>query len=154
MRITIVAVTRRPPAWLRDGAAEYLKRLPPQFKVELVEVAPVRAASAAQDARRREAGRIRAAVPARRRSVALDERGTHVTSMELAQRLKQWMRQGTDLAFIIGGANGLDTSVTTSADETWSLSALTLPHGLARLLLMEQLYRAATIIANHPYHRG
>jgi 23S rRNA (pseudouridine1915-N3)-methyltransferase len=154
MRITLIAVTRRPAGWLQAGTAEYLKRMPRQLKVELVEVQPVRATGATNESRRREADRIRAATPSGRRIIVLDEHGTPVTSMELARRLKAWMRQGVDPAFIVGGADGLDASVTDAAHETWALSGLTLPHGLARLLLVEQLYRASTIIANHPYHRA
>ena len=154
MRIALIAVTRRPSGWLQEGAAEYLKRMPRQLKVELVEVQPARSAAASKETRRREADRISAATPSGRRIIVLDEHGTLVTSMDLARRLKAWMRQGEDLAFIVGGADGLDASVTDTAHETWALSGLTLPHGLARLLLIEQLYRASTIIANHPYHRG
>lgn len=154
MRIALIAVTRRPAGWLQEGAAEYLKRMPRQLKVELAEVQPARPTRGSNDAKRREADRIRAATPVGRRIIALDERGMSLKSMEVAQRLRKWMRQGTDVAFIIGGADGLDASVTDAAHETWALSGLTLPHGLARLLLLEQLYRASTIIANHPYHRG
>lgn len=154
MRIALIAVTRRAPDWLQAGMDEYLKRLPSNFKLELIEVPPVRSTGPADAARRREADRIRAAIPARRRIIALDERGITMSSAGFARRVQSCMEQATDLAFIVGGADGLDPSITDSAHETWALSTLTLPHWLARLLLVEQLYRSATIIANHPYHRA
>ncbi|HET9403681.1 MAG TPA: 23S rRNA (pseudouridine(1915)-N(3))-methyltransferase RlmH, partial [Burkholderiales bacterium] len=100
-----------------------------------------------------EGKRIRAALPAGCVKVVLDERGTLMRTMELARRLGRWRESGRDVAFIVGGADGLDAGVKQSADFAWSLSPLTLPHGLARVLLAEQLYRAHSILHNHPYHR-
>jgi 23S rRNA (pseudouridine1915-N3)-methyltransferase len=100
-----------------------------------------------------EAERIRAALPRRARVVALDEHGAGLTTRALAQRVEQWMAAGNDVAFIVGGADGIDAGLKSAAHETLSLSSLTLPHALVRVLLAEQLYRAVSLLGNHPYHR-
>jgi 23S rRNA (pseudouridine1915-N3)-methyltransferase len=155
MRVSIVAVGHRMPAWIRTGYGEYVKRLPPEVRVELVELKPEErgAGMAVEKARSLEGGRILAALPRDSTVYALDEKGRPVTTQGLAVILAGWMRDATHPAFVIGGADGLSEAVKARADKLVSLSALTLPHGLVRVLLAEQLYRAWTILANHPYHR-
>ena len=155
MRISIICVGHKMPAWIRSGFGEYVKRMPPEIKVELAELKPEDrgAGKSAEKATELEGSRIIAAIPAGATVYALDEKGRTVTTQGLAVMLAGWMREGTHPAFVIGGADGLAGEVKERADKLVSLSALTLPHGLVRVLLAEQLYRAASILANHPYHR-
>lgn len=152
----MIAVGDRAPHWVAEGCAEYRKRLSHWLPLELVEIAPgLRgsnrdAARAMQD----EGARVLVALPKNAQVVALDGRGKAYSSQQLAQRLARWRTQGRDLAFLIGGPEGHAAGVLAHADEQWSLGPLTLPHMLVRLLLLEQLYRAAALLANHPYHRG
>jgi 23S rRNA (pseudouridine1915-N3)-methyltransferase len=143
------------PAWIQSGFREYAKRLPPEIKVELLELKPEERTSGKtpEKARSLEGERILAAIPAGATVYALDEKGRPVTTQGLSVMLAGWMRDGTHPAFVIGGADGLSDEVRTRADKLVSLSALTLPHGLVRVVLAEQLYRASSILANHPYHR-
>ncbi len=156
MKARLIAVGERPPAWVADGFCEYQKRLSHWLPLELVEIAPgVRgrgrdAARAVQD----EGARVLAALPRHAQMVALDGRGKEWSSAQLAQRLEYWRGLGRDLAVLIGGPEGHAPEVLSRADETWSLGPLTLPHMLVRLLCAEQLYRAAALLANHPYHRA
>jgi 23S rRNA (pseudouridine1915-N3)-methyltransferase len=122
--------------------------------VELIVLKPAPRGGGARRAIETEGERILAAVPAGCALIALDERGTAITTPELARRLARWRQNGRNIAFLIGGADGLAESVKKSSDAVWSLSPLTLPHGLARVVLAEQLYRAGSILHNHPYHRG
>jgi 23S rRNA (pseudouridine1915-N3)-methyltransferase len=155
MRLLAAAVGTRMPAWADAAFAEYAKRMPRELPLELKEIKaeprgggkPVEALLAA------EAGRIRAMLPARCRLVALDERGADLTTRDLAGRLRQWMEAGDDVAIVIGGPDGLAPDLKAAAAETLRLSSLTLPHALARVLLAEALYRAASLLKNHPYHR-
>lgn len=150
-----MAVGTRLPDWMEAGVAEYARRMPRELPMDLVEVKaeprtvgkPTAAMMAA------EAVRIRAALPARCRRVVLDERGRDLTTRDLAGRIEAWMQGGDDVAFLIGGPDGLDPGLKAEADETLRLSALTLPHGLARVVLAEGLYRAASLLKGHPYHR-
>jgi 23S rRNA (pseudouridine1915-N3)-methyltransferase len=155
MRVSIVSVGHKMPAWIQAGYKEYVKRLPPEIKVELVELKPEDKASGktVDKAKALEGERILAALPEGATVYVLDEKGRPVTTQGLSVMLAQWMRDATHPAFVIGGADGLSEAVRTRADKLLSLSALTLPHGLARVLLAEQLYRAWSILANHPYHR-
>ena len=141
------------PDWVDAGVAEYAKRMPREARVELVALKPAPRGGPVKGVLEAEGGRIRDALPAGCIKVALDEHGTLINTMELARRMVRWREAGRDVAFIIGGADGLDESVKRAADFAWSLSPLTLPHGLARVALAEQLYRAVSILHNHPYHR-
>ncbi len=141
------------PAWVDTGFAEYPGRMPREARVELVALKPAPRGGATQRVLDAEGARILAAVPGGSYKVVLDERGTLVRTTELARRMARWRENGRDIALIVGGADGLADSVKQSADFVWSLSPLTLPHGLARVLVVEQLYRAHTILHNHPYHR-
>lgn len=158
MKCTIVAVGHRMPAWIGAGFDEYARRMPREMPVRLTEIKPETRSDDSPGAVRRvleaEGKRIRAALPAQSLCVVLDERGTQLASRELADRLLDWRMSGRDLAFVIGGADGLDAQVKAGAGLLWSLSRLTLPHGLVRVVLAEQLYRAATIVQGHPYHRA
>ena len=155
MRVSIVSVGHKMPAWIQAGYREYVKRLPPEIKVELVELKPEEKSSGktVDKAKALEGERILGAIPQGATVYALDETGRPVTTQGLSVMLAQWMRDATHPAFVIGGADGLSEAVKTRADKLLSLSALTLPHGLVRVLLAEQLYRAWSILANHPYHR-
>lgn len=141
------------PAWIDAGFAEYATRMPREMRVELIALKPAPRSAGAGRAIEAEGKRILAAVPAGCTTVALDERGTPFRTTELARRLARWRQSARDVAFLVGGADGLAQSVKESSDTVWSLSTLTLPHGLARVVLAEQLYRAASILHNHPYHR-
>jgi len=142
------------PGWVAEGYADYAKRLLRDFALDLVELKPEPRdrGKSTEQMLVAEAARIRAAC-AGFRVVALDERGTAWTTRELAARLARWRDEARDVAFVIGSADGLDASVKRDADDVVSLSALTLPHALVRVLLAEQLYRAAALNAGHPYHR-
>jgi len=153
MKLIVVAVGHRMPAWIDSGFSEYVARMPREMRIKLIALKPAPRGNGATRAIEAEGSRIRAAIPSGCRSVALDERGEAFPTTELARRLARWRQSGQDIAFIIGGADGLAESVKKSSDAVWSLSPLTLPHGLVRVLLAEQLYRAASILHNHPYHR-
>jgi 23S rRNA (pseudouridine1915-N3)-methyltransferase len=155
VKVSIVAVGHRMPAWIEEGFREYARRMPPELRVELTELKPEPRDSgkSVEKARALEGERILAALPAGSTLIALDEKGRAVTTQGLSVMLAAWMREGTSPAFAIGGADGLSDAVKERAQKLVSLSALTLPHGLARVLLAEQLYRAWSILARHPYHR-
>jgi 23S rRNA (pseudouridine1915-N3)-methyltransferase len=155
MRISVVSVGHKMPAWIQSGWREYLKRLPPEIRVELVELKPEEKTSGktVDKAKALEGERILAAIPGGVTVYALDEKGGPVTTQGLSVMLAGWMRDATHPAFVIGGADGLSDAVKARADKLVSLSALTLPHGLVRVVLAEQLYRAWSILASHPYHR-
>ena len=155
MRVTILSVGHKMPAWIQDGFDEYTRRMPPEIRVELVELKPEErgAGKGTDKARAAEGGRLLDALPKGATLLALDERGKAISTQGLAVLLAEWMRDGSHPAFAIGGADGLDPSVRERADKVISLSALTLPHALVRVVLAEQLYRAWSILARHPYHR-
>ena len=154
MRLLIVAVGQRVPDWAQTAWDDYAKRFPHEIKVELkaVKTEP-RGSKTLETLYAAERARIEAAIPKGTRIVALDERGTTVTTMALAGKLKDWQLSGGDVALVIGGPDGLDPAFRQAAHERIRLSDLTLPHAFARVLLIEQLYRAWSVNANHPYHR-
>ncbi len=155
MRIHLIAVGVRMPAWVRAGYEDYARRLPPECRLRLVEIAPERRGRR-PDLRRllaAEGRRMLAAVPRDSRVVALDAGGREWSTPELARRLGDWLAGGRDLALLVGGPEGLDPACLDRAAEHWSLSRLILPHPLVRVVVAEQLYRAASILRGHPYHR-
>jgi 23S rRNA (pseudouridine1915-N3)-methyltransferase len=155
MKLLVLAVGHKVPDWIRAGFGEYAKRMPREARIELVEVKPEprTAGKSVAQIMEAEAGRILAALPPGCLRIVLDERGVQMGTRQLAQKMEGWMREGRDAAFVIGGADGLHDSVKSGAQQLWSLSLLTLPHGLARVVLAEQLYRAHSLLHNHPYHR-
>lgn len=155
MRIRVIAVGLKPPAWVRDAAREYAERLPPELRLEWTEVRPdIRGPSGHPPAwMAAEAHRIREAIPSGATVVALDEHGDDLTSRGLATRLERWRDRSAPLAILIGGPDGLDPGLKREAHERIRLSSLTLPHALVRVVIAEQLFRAWTILSNHPYHR-
>ncbi len=154
MRLSILAVGDKLPAWADAATAEYLKRMPREARVELVAVKPEkRASQSPQMLKQAEAARILDKLPTGSRLVALDEHGRQVTTRELADLLARWLESGQDTCLVIGGADGLAPAILEKAECTLGLSRLTLPHAFARVLLAEQLYRAVSLLNNHPYHR-
>ena len=154
MRLLIVAVGQRVPDWAQTAYDDYAKRFPPELKVELKAVkTETRGSKTVEALMAAERERIEAAIPRGTRVVALDERGTTLTTKALAARLRQWQGQGGDVALLIGGPDGLDPALRQAAHERIRLSDLTLPHAMVRVLLIEQLYRAWSVNAGHPYHR-
>jgi 23S rRNA (pseudouridine1915-N3)-methyltransferase len=154
-----VAVGHRMPEWINTGFAEYARRLPREMPLELREIKPAdRSANSSAAVLRQllhvEASRIRSALPAGGVTVVLDERGKAMSTLQLARLLERWRQDGRDVTFVIGGADGIDDELKKEADLALALSALTLPHSLCRVLLAEQLYRAASVLAGHPYHRA
>jgi 23S rRNA (pseudouridine1915-N3)-methyltransferase len=154
MKLLIVAVGQRVPDWAQSAWDDYVKRFPSELKVELkaVKTEP-RGSKTPETLYAAERQRIEAVLPRGARIVALDERGTSLTTMALAAKLKAWQLESDDVALVIGGPDGLDPAFRQAAHERIRLSDLTLPHAFARVLLIEQLYRACSINANHPYHR-
>ena len=154
MRLMIVAVGQKVPDWAQTAYDDYAKRFPPELKVELKAVKTEPRASKTLDTLlAAERVRIEGAIGKNCRVVALDERGTAVTTVALAERLKAWQLSGDDVVIVIGGPDGLDAGFKQSAHERLRLSDLTLPHAMVRVVLIEQLYRAWSITINHPYHR-
>ena len=154
MKLAVVAVGQRVPDWAQAAWDDYAKRFPPELRVELRAVkTEARASKSLEAIFAAEKQRIEAAIPKGARVVVLDERGTALTTMALAERLKEWQMGGTDVALVIGGPDGIDPQFKRDAHERIRLSDLTLPHAMVRVLLVEQLYRAWSINAGHPYHR-
>ena len=153
MRAFIIAAGDRMPSWVAEGYAEYAKRLSRDLPLQLVEVTAKSRSDPAR-AKSEEGLAMLAALPKNAHVVALDGRGKPWSSEELSEQLSRWRMLGKDLAFLIGGADGLATTVLDRADQRWSLGPLTLPHPVVRIVLAEQLYRAVSLLGNHPYHRG
>jgi 23S rRNA (pseudouridine1915-N3)-methyltransferase len=155
VKLYVVAVGNRMPSWVDAGFAEYVKRMPRQAGISLIEVKPEKRAGGKtiEQILTAEATRIEAALPEEAKLIVLDERGTSSTTRNLAEWLARLMGEGQDAAFLIGSADGLHPSLKQRAHRMLALSSLTLPHGLVRVLLAEQLYRALSLIQNHPYHR-
>ncbi len=154
MKLVVVAVGQRVPDWAQTAWDDYAKRFPPELKLELraVKTEP-RASKTVESIYAAERERIEAQIPRGARIVALDERGTTLTTQALAGKLKEWQLGGDDVALVIGGPDGLQPAFRQAAHERIRLSDLTLPHAMVRVLLVEQLYRAWSINAGHPYHR-
>ena len=155
MRLLVVAVGERMPHWVDEGFADYARRFPRKARLELTEVRPERRGPTrtVAQALAGEAKRIDAALPPGCRRVVLDERGRDVTTAALARLLEGWLAEGRDCAFLVGGPDGLDAALKRPHDLQVRLSSLTLPHAIVRIVLAEQLYRALSILDNHPYHR-
>ncbi|ADI30530.1 MULTISPECIES: 23S rRNA (pseudouridine(1915)-N(3))-methyltransferase RlmH [Methylotenera] len=154
MKLRIISVGHKMPSWVETACAEYTKRMPREATVEIIDIKPEKraAGNSTENIQLIEAKRILEAV-GKDFCIALDERGQEVTTLQLADKFKDWQASSRDVALIIGGADGLHTSVKQKADWLWGLSKLTLPHAMVRVLLVEQLYRAHSVITNHPYHR-
>lgn len=155
LKFVIIAVGTRMPSWVADGCREYAKRMPPGTALQLVEIKAEARASGKSAAQMlaAEAQRIRAALPKGARVIALDEHGKDMSTCSLAVQIEAWAQEGGPVVFLIGSADGLDAALKKSCALQLRLSGMTLPHGLARVVLAEQLYRALSIIGGHPYHR-
>ncbi|HSC75365.1 MAG TPA: 23S rRNA (pseudouridine(1915)-N(3))-methyltransferase RlmH [Pseudomonadales bacterium] len=155
MKLTIVAVGTRMPDWVQAGYSEYAKRLPRECALELKEIPLATRGKNADIARaiEKESEAMLAAIPAQERVIALDVLGKPQTTDSLANALRHWQMQGGNTSLLIGGPDGLSTECLNRASQRWSLSGLTLPHPLVRIVLAEQLYRAWSLLHNHPYHR-
>ena len=157
VKLQIITVGHKPPDWISSGFHDYARRMPRELPIVLTEIRPAdhsgNSAALIARARQAEGERILAAVPSGGVKVALDERGKTISTAQLASQIESWMTEGRDVCFLIGGADGLDDTVKHDADMVLSLSSMTLPHALVRVVLAEQLYRAMSIIRNHPYHR-
>ncbi len=155
MKVRLLTVSHKQPSWVQEGCAEYEKRLPREWGFQLVEVKPEPRTSGATTAKVQaaEAARLLAAAPKGAWIVALDERGETWSSQQLAERLGRWQQSGRDVALLVGGADGLDPDLRAKADLRVALSAMTLPHGLVRVFVVEQLYRAATLLQGRAYHK-
>ena len=155
MKLIIVSVGHKMPDWISAGFDEYARRMPREVQILLQEIRPEPRSTGKSTAQilAAESQRILAALPQNSLRIALDEHGIQPTTRQLSSRMQDWMRAGCDVAFIIGGADGLHDSIKQDAHLLLALSALTLPHVFVRVLLAEQLYRAYSLIHNHPYHR-
>ena len=155
MRLVLAAVGQRPPAWADTAYDDFAKRFPPELRLELkaVKAEPRTAGKTAAQLMAAEALRLEAACPKGARRVVLDERGSRLTTVQLAERLRFWLGDGRDVVLLVGGPDGLDPSLKASGDEALRLSDLTLPHAFVRVLLAEALYRAWSLTTGHPYHR-
>ncbi|MEK6730740.1 MAG: 23S rRNA (pseudouridine(1915)-N(3))-methyltransferase RlmH [Pseudomonadota bacterium] len=151
MKINIVAIGNKMPAWVRDGIEDYMKRLSADLR--LIEIVPVKTSHNPETIMLQEGKKLLAAIPNNHRIVALAIKGKSYNTAQFVERLKTWQMDGRDVSLLIGGANGLSPECFERASETWSLSPLTFPHMLARLIVVEQLYRAISQLNNHPYHR-
>jgi 23S rRNA (pseudouridine1915-N3)-methyltransferase len=146
MKLLVIAVGHKMPQWVQIACEDYLKRMPREYTLEVKELKPDITPS-------KEALKIRQVIAKGDHVIAMDEHGMDITTLHMSKTMTNWRLLGKNIALIIGGANGLDQSILQMANEIWRLSSLTLPHAMARLLLIEQLYRAYTILENHPYHR-
>jgi len=154
MRLLVAAIGQRLPAWAEAAADDFSRRFPPECRLEIKALkAEPRSGRTPAQCMAAEAERLESVLPKGARRVVLDERGTRLTTTQLAERLRFWLGDGRDVALLLGGADGLDPALKARADETLRLSDLTLPHALARVLLAEALYRAWTLLQGHPYHR-
>jgi 23S rRNA (pseudouridine1915-N3)-methyltransferase len=155
MQLVIAAVGHKMPDWIATGFGEYAKRMPSELRIVLKDIKPVDRSGSrtAETVMEQERSRIEAAIPKGSRIIALDEHGRDWTTMQLSDNLRSWQQDGRDVTFVIGGADGLDAGFKSRADQLIRISSMTLPHGMVRVILAEQLYRAWSITQNHPYHR-
>lgn len=155
MRLLLASVGQKPPAWAETAYDDFAKRFPPELRLELkaVKAEPRTSGKTAAQLMAAEAQRLELAIPKGARRVVLDERGSRLTTVQLAERLRFWLGDGRDVVLLVGGPDGLDPALKATADETLRLSDLTLPHAFVRVLLAEALYRAWSVTTNHPYHR-
>lgn len=155
MRIHLLAVGERPEAWVEQGYQTFARRMPPECTLRLSEIPAGKRGKGADIARlvEREGERLLAAIPDGALAVALDVRGQSWSTEQLAERLERWLQEGRDLALLVGGPDGLSPACLARAELRWSLSPLTLPHPLVRVVVAEQIYRAWSICRGHPYHR-
>jgi 23S rRNA (pseudouridine1915-N3)-methyltransferase len=155
VKLLVVAIGQRQPAWADAAWQDYAKRFPPELRLDLkaLKAEPRQGGKPADVLMAAEAQRIEAALPKGARRVVLDEHGGRLATLQLSERLKFWLGDGRDVAFIVGGPDGLDRTLKASADETLRLSDMTLPHAFVRVLLAEALYRAWSVTVGHPYHR-
>ncbi len=156
MKIYLLAIGTKMPDWVTQGFKEYEHRLPAKCSLQLKEIqAEKRNKNSNIEAiKKKEAEKIKAAIPNNCRLIALDVKGQSWSTEKLAIRMQDWMMSGQDIALLVGGPDGLTTELLNMAEEKWSLSSLTFPHPLVRVILAEQLYRAYTVTENHPYHRA
>jgi len=156
MQINLIAVGTRMPGWVSDGYNEYARRMPRECALTLTEIPPGRRSKAQPVARavQEEGSRMLAALGERQRVIALDVTGRAWSTEQLAGALREWLQGGADVSLLVGGPDGLSAECLARAGQHWSLSPLTLPHPLVRVLLAEQLYRAWTLVNGHPYHRA
>lgn len=154
LQMRLIVVSNRQPGWVETGYEEYAKRLRGSVKLELKQIGLARRAGSIDRARDDEGRRVLAALPSPAHVVALSERGKQWSTLELAARLEAWLGRGVPVALVIGGPDGLAPACMERADESWGLSSLTLPHGLARIVVVEALYRAHSVLQRHPYHRA
>ena len=155
MRLVLAAVGQRPPAWADTAYDDFAKRFPPELRLELkaVKAEPRTAGKTAAQMMAAEALRLEAACPKGARRVVLDERGSRLSTVQLADRLRFWLGDGRDVVLLVSGPDGMDPALKATGDETLRLSDLTLPHAFVRVLLAEALYRAWSLTTGHPYHR-
>lgn len=146
MKLWVVCVGHKMPQWVETATQDYVKRMPRECAIEIKELKPDLSPA-------KEAVKIREAIPKGAYIIALDERGIDISTAQMAKQMDGWRLLGTDIALLIGGADGLDAQLKKEAQTMWRLSSLTMPHAMARVLLVEQLYRAWTILQGHPYHR-
>ena len=146
MKLWVVCVGHKMPQWVETATQDYVKRMPRECAIEIKELKPDLNPA-------KEAVKIREAIPKGAYIIALDERGTDISTAQMAKQMDAWRLLGADIALLIGGADGLDPQLKKEAQVMWRLSSLTMPHAMARVLLVEQLYRAWTILQGHPYHR-
>lgn len=154
MKLRIISVGHKMPAWVETACADFTKRMPRELSVDIIDIKPEKRAAGnnTENIQLIEAKRILEAA-GRDYIIACDERGQEVTTLQLAEKMQSWQSLGRDVSIVIGGADGLHPSLKQQADWLWGLSKLTLPHAFVRVLLTEQLYRAYSVIQNHPYHR-
>lgn len=154
MKLKIISVGHKMPSWVEAACAEYIKRMPRALVVEIIEIKPDKRAGGKNSTVVQEAEAQRILKAANKDYlIACDEKGAEKTTVQLAAAMQTWQESGRDISILIGGADGLHSSLIKKADWCWSLSKLTLPHAFVRVLLTEQMYRAYSVNQNHPYHR-